>query len=149
MYYLLQSMAFREKMGADTMLDNYDMPEVRLWTIQPSACDLRHSRPHGIQAVISAVTLWRCLQQCVLAALNQLRVHWRHQPWNGCIESVALIKRVHVSSFGFSIPSARHVWRYDVVSCTAHTMHTFKELPRSVGRENNDVTSGGRLGAAG
>jgi hypothetical protein len=45
-------------------------------------------RRHGIQA---AVTLWRCLQQCVLTGLNWLRVHWRHQPWNGCIEySVAL-----------------------------------------------------------
>jgi quinol monooxygenase YgiN len=50
-------------------------------------------RRHGIQAVTrvmayvtKAVTLWRCLQQCVLAALNQLRAHWRHQPWNGCIE---------------------------------------------------------------
>jgi hypothetical protein len=51
---------------------------------------LRH---HGIQTVTrvmayvaDAVTLWRCLQQCVLTGLNWLRVHWRYQPWNGCIE---------------------------------------------------------------
>jgi hypothetical protein len=58
-------------------------------------------RRHGIQAVTrvtaciaNAVTLWRCLQQCVLAASRYLWVHWRHQPWNSCIEySVALILR--------------------------------------------------------
>jgi hypothetical protein len=67
-------------------------------------------RRHGIQAVTrvmvyvaNAVTLWRCLQQCVLAASSWLRVHWRHQPWNDSIEySVALnwVHHLHTSYFG-------------------------------------------------
>jgi hypothetical protein len=64
----------------------------------PAGTSRSTSRCYGIPAVTrvmayvaNAVTLWRCRQQCVLAALNLLRVHWRHQPWNGCIEySVAL-----------------------------------------------------------
>jgi hypothetical protein len=51
----------------------------------PASTSKSTLRRHGMAYVTDAVTLWRCLQQCVLTGLNWLRVHWRHQPWNGCI----------------------------------------------------------------
>jgi hypothetical protein len=73
--------------------------------VVPAGTSKSTSRRHGIQVVTrvmayvaDAVTLWRCLQQCVFADLNWLRLHWRHQPWNGCIEySVALKHAIKVT----------------------------------------------------
>jgi hypothetical protein len=79
--------------------------------------------------VADAVTLWRCLQQCVLTGLN-----WRHQPWlhriqcgfNCCAEHLVGTRATWRTSYA---NCARKIWLCVTYAPDSRRMHVTSANP--------------------